>query len=122
VAVFHEHDFSVMHRAWPPTPLRDRIMEVFHRFFERACCSNMGSRLWTLLVETGFENPDCRAEYPIDGGSASLFFQWFVESLRSILPRDCFRHQLKRELISSFTDFTADGRILYGTIPSEIYP
>jgi hypothetical protein len=62
-------------------------MEVFERFFERACFSNMGSRLWTLLVEAGFENPDCRAEYPIDGGSDSVYFEWFAESLRSILPR-----------------------------------
>lgn len=87
LAVFHEYDFSVMHRAWPPAPLRDRTMEVFDRFFEVACFSNMGSRLWTLLVDAGFENPDCRAEYPIDGGSDSLLFEWFVESLRSILPR-----------------------------------
>jgi ubiquinone/menaquinone biosynthesis C-methylase UbiE len=87
LAVFHEYDFSVMHRAWPPAPLRDRITEVFDLFFERACRSNMGSRLWTLLIEAGFEHPDCRAEYPIDGGSDSLYFEWFAESLRSILPR-----------------------------------
>jgi hypothetical protein len=36
---------------------------VFDRFFEAACFSNMGSRRWTLLVDAGFENPDCRAEY-----------------------------------------------------------
>lgn len=87
LAVFHEYDFSVLHRAWPPAPLRDRMMEVFDRFFDRACCSNMGSRLWTLLLEAGFENPDCRAEYPIAGGADSLYFEWFAESLRSILPR-----------------------------------
>ena len=62
-------------------------MEVFDRFFERTCFSNMGSRLWTLLVEAGFDNPDCRAEYPIDGGPESVYFEWFAESLRSILPR-----------------------------------
>jgi len=51
LAVFHEYDFSVVHhRAWPPAPLRDWTMEVFDRFFERACCSNVGSRLWMLLV------------------------------------------------------------------------
>ena len=87
LAVFHEYDFSVMHRAWPPAPVRDRTMEVFDRFFERTCFSNMGSRLWTLLVEAGFDNPDCRAEYPIDGGPESVYFEWFAESLRSILPR-----------------------------------
>src|SRR5215475_4255812 len=29
LAVFHEFDFSVIHRAWPPTPLRDGTMELF---------------------------------------------------------------------------------------------
>lgn len=87
LVVFHEFDFSVVHRAWPPAPLRDRILEVFEQFFDRASCSNMGSRLWTLLIQAGFENPDCRVEYPIDGGPDSLYFEWFAESLRSILPR-----------------------------------
>src|SRR5499427_317511 len=63
LAAFHEYDFSVVHRGWPPTPLRDRLMEVFDRFFASATCANMGSRLWTLLVEAGFEPPDSRAEY-----------------------------------------------------------
>lgn len=87
LAVFHEYDFSVIHRGWPPTPLRDRMMEAIDQFFARAVCSNMGTRLWKLLVEAGFDTPDCRAEYPIDGGSDSLFFEWFAESVRSILPR-----------------------------------
>jgi ubiquinone/menaquinone biosynthesis C-methylase UbiE len=87
LAVFHEFDFSVRHRAWPPAPLRDRTIEIFDRFFEAATASNIGTRLWTLLVDAGFENPDCRAEYPIDGGTDCLYFEWLAESLRSILPR-----------------------------------
>ena len=72
LAAFHEYDFSVVHRGWPPTPLRERVMEVFDRFFAGATCSNIGSRLWTLFLEAGFERPDCRAEYPIGGGSDSV--------------------------------------------------
>jgi ubiquinone/menaquinone biosynthesis C-methylase UbiE len=87
LAAFHEYDFSVVHRGWPPTPLRDRVMEVFDQFFARATCSNMGSRLWTLLVEAGFDRPDCRAEYPVSGGAESVFYEWFAESFRSIQPR-----------------------------------
>ena len=30
---------------------------------------------------------DCRAEYSILGGGDSLYYEWFAESLRSILPR-----------------------------------
>lgn len=87
LAAFHEYDFSVVHRGWPPTPLRDRLMNVFDRFFAGATCSNIGSRLWTLFVEAGFERPDCRAEYPISGGSDSVYHEWFTESFRSIHPR-----------------------------------
>ena len=87
LAAFHEYDFSVAHRGWPPTPLRDRVMEVFDRFFERATCANIGSRLWKLLMEAGFERPDCRAEYPISGGSESVYYEWITESFRSLQPR-----------------------------------
>src|SRR4029077_20721308 len=73
--------------AWPPTPLRDRVMDVIDRFFARAAYSNMGSRLWTLLMDAGFEQPDCRTEYPISGGPDSLYYEWFTESFRSIHPR-----------------------------------
>jgi SAM-dependent methyltransferase len=86
LAVFHEYDFSVRHRAWPPTPLRERIIEVFQQFFERATVGNIGSRMWNLLVQAGFETPDCRVEYPMDGGPDSPFYEWITESLRSILP------------------------------------
>jgi ubiquinone/menaquinone biosynthesis C-methylase UbiE len=87
LAAFHEYDFSVVHRAWPATPLRERVMEVFDQFFARAAYSDIGSRLWHLLTEAGFERPDCRAEYPISGGSDSVYYEWFAESLRSIYPR-----------------------------------
>ena len=87
LAAFHEYDFSVVHRGWPPTPLRDRVMEVFDQFFARATWSNIGSRLWKLLMEAGFEHPDCRAEYPINGGSDSVYHEWIAESFRSIQPR-----------------------------------
>jgi ubiquinone/menaquinone biosynthesis C-methylase UbiE len=87
LAVFHEYDFSVVHRGWPPTPLRERLMEVFDRFFARAAYSNMGSRLWTLMMDAGFERPDCRAEYPMSGGPDSVYYEWITESLRSIHPR-----------------------------------
>jgi len=87
LAAFHEYDFSVVHRAWPPAPLRERVMEVFDRFFARVAYSDIGSRLWNLLMEAGFERPDCRAEYPISGGSDSVYYEWIAESFRSIHPR-----------------------------------
>jgi ubiquinone/menaquinone biosynthesis C-methylase UbiE len=125
LAVFQEYDFSVVHRGWPPTPLRDRVMEVFDLFFAQALPSNIGSRLWNLLVEAGFERPDCRAEYPIGGGADSVYYEWFVESLRSILPRavaqgivregeieiDTLEQRLREEATSSNSCFPAPAMI-----------
>ena len=87
LAAFHEYDFSVIHHAWPPTPLRERVMEVFDRFFARATSSNIGSQLWKLLIAAGFERPDCRAEYALVGGSDHAYYEWITESFRSIQPR-----------------------------------
>jgi ubiquinone/menaquinone biosynthesis C-methylase UbiE len=125
LAVFHEYDFSVVHRGWPPTPLRDRAMDVFDRFFARATRSNMGSRLWTLLMEAGFDPPDCRTEYPISGGSDSVYYTWITESLRSIAPRalalgiiapgefdlDTLEQQMREEVTAANSSFAAPAMI-----------
>jgi ubiquinone/menaquinone biosynthesis C-methylase UbiE len=125
LAVFQEYDFSVVHHGWPPTPLHDRLMDVFDRFFAQAARSNTGSRLWSLLVEAGFDRPDCRAEYPIGGGTDSVYYEWFVESLRSILPRavslgivgegeidiETLEQRLREEATSSNSCFPAPAMI-----------
>ena len=87
VAVFQEYDFSVVHHAFPEAPLYGRIMEVFRAFFAKAAHGNIGTRLFQLLSEAGFPTPDCRVEYPMDGGAGSPFYEWIAESFRSILPR-----------------------------------
>jgi 2-polyprenyl-3-methyl-5-hydroxy-6-metoxy-1,4-benzoquinol methylase len=87
VAVFQEYDFSTVHRPFPEAPLYERIFEVFRTFFAKATHGNVGTRLFQLLIDAGFRSPECRAEYPIDGGADSPFYEWIAESLRSILPR-----------------------------------
>ena len=87
VVVFQEYDFSVMHAGFPPTPLRDRTFAVFRDFFAMARHGNMGTRL-VLFAAAGLTDIDARAEYPIGRGAAeSPYYEWFVESLRSILAR-----------------------------------
>jgi hypothetical protein len=55
-----------------------------------AFCSDgmagLGTRLYHLLWEAGFAPPDCRAEYPIDGGPDSPYYEWIAESFRSLHP------------------------------------
>lgn len=87
VAVFQEYDFSVVHRSFPEAPLYERIFEIFRAFFAKAAHGNIGTRLFALLNDAGFASPDCRVEYPIDGGGDSPFYEWIAESFRSILPR-----------------------------------
>ena len=88
VVVFQEYDFSVMHAGFPPTPLRDRMFEVFRDFFAMARHGNMGTRLPVLFAAAGLTDIDARAEYPVGPGVAeSPYYEWFAESLRSILAR-----------------------------------
>ena len=87
VAVFQEFDFSTAHATYPPCPLWDRLMAVFRDFFGTMTLGNIGTQLLHLLLEAGFRAPDCRVEYPIDGGADSPFYEWIVQSFRSIAPR-----------------------------------
>jgi len=87
VAVFQEYDFSTVHSTYPPCRVWDRLMAVFRDFFGTMTHGNIGTRLLHLLLEAGFRAPDCRVEYPMDGGADSPFYEWIVESFRSIAPR-----------------------------------
>ncbi len=87
VAVFQEFDFSVIQPAYPPCPLREQVIGLCKEFFCRAVQGDVGTRLFHLFVEAGFPTPDCRVEYPIDGGADSPFYEWIAESVRSFFPR-----------------------------------
>ncbi len=87
VAAFQEFDFSVIQPSYPACPLREQVFRMFRDFFCGAIHGDIGTRLFHLFLEAGFSTPDCRAEYPIDGGPESPFYEWIAESFRSILPR-----------------------------------
>jgi len=87
VAVFQEFDFSVVHHPFPEAPLHDRLHDIFREFFGRATHGNIGTRLFRLFTQAGFSSPQCRVEYPMDGGASSPYYEWIAESFRSIMPR-----------------------------------
>jgi ubiquinone/menaquinone biosynthesis C-methylase UbiE len=87
VAVFQEFDFTVVHRPFPAAPLYERTFDIFRAFFGRAVHADIGTRLFHMLSDAGFSSPQCRVEYPMDGGADSPFYEWVAESFRSILPR-----------------------------------
>jgi ubiquinone/menaquinone biosynthesis C-methylase UbiE len=87
IVAFQEFDFSSFPRSYPPAPLRAGAAEVFTEFFARAIHGDIGGRLWSLLGRAGFESVECRGEFGVCGGPDSPYYEWFTESLRSILPR-----------------------------------
>ena len=52
-----------------------------------------------LMIDAGFSSPQCRVEYPMDGGADSPFYEWIAESFLSILPRAEALGLVKREEI-----------------------
>jgi ubiquinone/menaquinone biosynthesis C-methylase UbiE len=87
VAVFQEYDFSVVHGPYLNAPVFERVFEIFRMFFAKAANGKIGTGLFQLLIDAGFSSPECRVEYPMDGGADSPFYEWLAESLRSVLPR-----------------------------------
>jgi len=122
LAIFHEYDFSVAHKGYPESPLRDQVMRLFGKFWCKAGLpGNVGTQLFHLFLEAGFSAPDCRAEYAIDGGADSPFYEWIAESATSILPRakalgikcdfigdtDTLAQRLREECVSRRAGFPA---------------
>jgi ubiquinone/menaquinone biosynthesis C-methylase UbiE len=87
IAAFQEFDFSQFPVSDHPTPYRDRASAVFTELFGRMGRANMGVRLRRLFLDAGFEDPQARGEFGIDGGPDSPFYEWLAESVRSVLPR-----------------------------------
>jgi SAM-dependent methyltransferase len=86
IAAFQEYDFQQVTPCWPASPVRDGIFTLLNTFFARAAHANIGSRLFHLFLEAGFAHPDCRGEFPVDGGPESPHHEWLAEATRSVLP------------------------------------
>jgi hypothetical protein len=88
VAAFHEGDFTYCHRGYPDMPLMSQTGHLIVEFFRRAVPRpNIGAQLFQLMREAGFQAPVCRAECVMDGGPHSPMYEWFAETIRSLLPR-----------------------------------
>jgi ubiquinone/menaquinone biosynthesis C-methylase UbiE len=88
VAAFQEGDFSYVHRGHPEMPLMFKSGSLLIEFFRRAVPRpNIGAQLFQLMQEAGLQPPVCRAECVMDGGPHSPMYEWFAETIRSLLPR-----------------------------------
>jgi trans-aconitate methyltransferase len=88
VAAFYEGDFTCLPPGYPEMPLIRRasswIVECIGRGVPRP---NMGTQLFQLMQEAGLGVPECRAEFVMDGGPHSPMYEWFAETVRSLLPK-----------------------------------
>ncbi len=88
VAAFQEGDFTYVHRGYPEMPLMSKSGNLIVEFMRRAVPRpNIGAQLFQLMCEAGFQPPVCRAEIVMDGGPHSPMYEWFAETVRSLLPR-----------------------------------
>jgi len=88
IVAFQEYDLSRSVPPYPQTSTWARANHLIVQLFSRATPhADIGIRLFHLMLEAGFPEPQGRAEAAIDGGPDSPFFEWFAETLRSLLPR-----------------------------------
>lgn len=88
VLAFQEYDFSSWPPSYPEIPLMSRMQNYFVELFRRATPHpNMGMRLFHLMTEAGLQQPTCRMECLVDGGPDSPFYEWFAETVRSVVPK-----------------------------------
>ncbi len=88
IVAFQDFDLSRTLPPCPPKPLVERCSRYFIELFTRAVpMADVGMRLYGLLAGAGLASPQCRAELTIDGGPESIVYEWFAETIRSILPK-----------------------------------
>jgi len=88
VLVLQEYDFTSWPSGYPELPLTTRLQAYMTDLFRRGTPqANMGMRLFHLMAEAGLQQPNCRSECLIDGGPDSPFYEWFAETVRSIIPK-----------------------------------
>ncbi len=49
--------------------------------------SDIGMHLFQMMLDAGLSHPQCRVEYLLDGGRDSIIYEWFAETLRTVLPK-----------------------------------
>jgi SAM-dependent methyltransferase len=88
VIAFQEYDLSRTMGGYPDVPMMNPIINAITEFCTRAMPrANIGMQLPHLLQLAGLSTPECRAESIVSGGPHSLFYEWFVETFRTLQPR-----------------------------------
>lgn len=88
IAAFQEYDLSSWRTGYPEPPLAAALAGSMVDLFRRATpCADVGVRLYHLLSEAGFCDVQGAGECLMDGGSDSLYYEWFAETVLSLSPK-----------------------------------
>lgn len=88
IVAFQEmNPFSDRGVSAAPTPLWDRAVGWLHRVIERAGIeTEMGHKLYHAYLEAGLTAPTMESHAPVGGATDRRCHQYFVETLRSLMP------------------------------------
>jgi len=87
IVAFQEYDLSRFYANTPPKPLWEKSCHLFVDLFTRAANGDIGMRLYDMFQQVGLTNVQSRAEFILDGGPDSPFYEWISETVRSIMPK-----------------------------------
>jgi len=87
VVAFQEYDLAHASPAAAILPLVARmgrlLIELFPKIVPHA---DIGLRLFALMQQAGLPPPVCTAECAVEGGPDSPVYEWFAETVRTMLP------------------------------------
>lgn len=87
IILFHEMDFANRIRSYPDGTLFERMYALITETAGRGgVCVDVGLQLTRLFLDAGLPWPAIKAEVPVGGEPGSFIYQWFTETLRSLLP------------------------------------
>jgi hypothetical protein len=129
VLVLQEYDFSSYSPPLPSSHPAALVLDLVSRVLQASGAHpSIGAQLYQLMSQAGFVALNARIEYGVDGEPDSLYYEWFAESLRTILPRavslglvtagdvdiDTFERRLREEVVSQHAGLA--GPVMFGII------
>jgi hypothetical protein len=119
----------------PSSHLTALFLDLFSRLPQASGAHpRIGAQLYQLMSQAGFVALNARIEYGVDGGPESPYYEWYAESLRTILPRavslglvtagdidiDTFERRLREEVVSQHAGMA--GPVMFGIIGRKPSP
>jgi ubiquinone/menaquinone biosynthesis C-methylase UbiE len=129
VLMLQEYDFSSHSPPSPSSHLAALVLDLCNRVLQAGGAHpRIGAQLYQLMSQAGFVALNARIEYGVDGLPDSRYYEWYAESLRTILPRavslglvtagdidiDTFEQRLREEVVSQHTGIA--GPVMFGII------